>query len=501
MKSYREVQRTRENYHQSPLRKAVHRSSLLVPELGPARACISFLNHFLLKRQYGHVACKISAVDERGLLVDSITLPVTEPRVYAIELASLFDSPANAYMVEFFCSNNLFIPFPAVMVNHAGDGFVNSLHAYNRVFNDVFEDDAVNKIDVAEASTDVEFDEECEPFFVFGTGIQPLKGAVTARLDGPQGHLLHTIDIDSPKLTHRIVPLGAAFGPHPDGRVLRLQPPTQFMFYGRLLAGIRHRETGAFAANHTYYDSSSVREYWPTQNPSYRTYPFLPGLGAAVRVYPIASPGTLRITVEVADSASGKSLVLAQESIQSPGGRFIDINVSELASAAGISPSAFCVRADPVDGNTPTRICHQLVYFSLGAKSKLQASMSVSLASDDMFLPKGKKGQIWGQIIVGDAYTSGAGFSFNSASGQAAEIAIEFFCEAGKFHDVQIAQTPGTAYRISGAELLQRLHEADQNVDSFATVWYMARSSRPDLAAFSAHAHRTTGHASGEHNF
>ena len=53
----------------------------------------------------------------------------------------MVSEPVSNYMVEFFSPDNLFIPFPAVMVNHHGKNFINQVHAFNRVLNDVFEDE------------------------------------------------------------------------------------------------------------------------------------------------------------------------------------------------------------------------------------------------------------------------------------------------------------------------------------------------------------------------
>src|SRR3954469_5883156 len=88
----------------SPLtEKTVHRSSLLVPELPGYKAVISFLNHFLLKRDIPKVSCKITAVDGVGKRIGTKTLFVQEPRVYFVELSELFESAAvNSYIVEFF---------------------------------------------------------------------------------------------------------------------------------------------------------------------------------------------------------------------------------------------------------------------------------------------------------------------------------------------------------------------------------------------------------------
>ena len=52
MKKLKEVEETRKKYHKDPLLNSVHRSSLMVPELDDSIAEISFLNHFLIKRNH-----------------------------------------------------------------------------------------------------------------------------------------------------------------------------------------------------------------------------------------------------------------------------------------------------------------------------------------------------------------------------------------------------------------------------------------------------------------
>jgi len=67
MKTVKQVETTRKTYHRDPTLNTIHRASLLVPEIQNTVAEISFLNHFLLKRQYPNVACKITAIDVDGV--------------------------------------------------------------------------------------------------------------------------------------------------------------------------------------------------------------------------------------------------------------------------------------------------------------------------------------------------------------------------------------------------------------------------------------------------
>ena len=156
MKPFLDVEKNRKAYHALPFENTVHRSSLIVPKIENTQTIISFLNHFLLKRGNLDVVIKISAIDKNGSRLSSKTFDVNEKKVYQYNLDNLFaDYDFNNFIIEFFSSKNLFIPFPAVMINHLGKDFCNVVHSYNRILNDIFEDDAVNKIQVSEASFDV----------------------------------------------------------------------------------------------------------------------------------------------------------------------------------------------------------------------------------------------------------------------------------------------------------------------------------------------------------
>ncbi|MCE9599001.1 MAG: hypothetical protein K8S54_13635 [Spirochaetia bacterium] len=275
MKPIHEVEETRKKYHLYPNKNTVHRSSLMAPAIAGCDVYISFLNHFLLKRGYQSVALKITAVGRQGNLLDSITFDVKDPIVYTFNLSRLFaeKNPEN-FLVEFFSDKNLFIPFPAVMVNHVGKDFVNVVHSYNRVLNDIFENDSVNKTQVAEASIDVVCDSTYDTFVTFATGIVSVRDSLRLSYAEKNKSVQGALAIDLPRLSSKSYFLSEVI---PDlknskGGVIKLSQPVQSMFYGRLLAGIVNRQTGAFSANHSYYDSSAVAEYFPDPD-SYRTYP------------------------------------------------------------------------------------------------------------------------------------------------------------------------------------------------------------------------------------
>ena len=81
MKSLLEVEKNRVAYHINPDKNSVHRSSLLVPKFDWCSTNITFLNHFLLKRNYKDVSLKITAIDVSGNLFDTSFFFIDEPKL------------------------------------------------------------------------------------------------------------------------------------------------------------------------------------------------------------------------------------------------------------------------------------------------------------------------------------------------------------------------------------------------------------------------------------
>ncbi len=495
MKKFKDVEKTRIQAHKDPARDSVHRASLLVPELPGAVAEISFVNHFLLKRGYPHVACRVTAIDAEGQRIESRLHPIQEPRVYRFRLTGSVDAPVETYMVEFFAADNLFIPFPAVMVNHHGPGFYNTVHAFNRVLNDVFENDAINAQQGAEASIDVDLSGGRDTFAVFASGPTACRGELALDLATP-GRTYHAaVAVDRPRLTRQLVSVRETF-PDVDGAtsgVLKIRQPDQFLFYGRMLAGIRSPD-GAFSANHSYYDCSGLPEYWEDGRGSYRGYPHFPSFRSAIRMYPVQSPGGLQLTVGL-HGADGKELARAKAGcVESPGKRVLEADVDTLARGAGVAPEevrTFVVYADAPDGGAvPCRANHQLAYSSGG----LSSSINVSLFNPNVYTPE-RPGLTWAQSIVGDGIDSRFAIVGNSPAADACNVEMAFYDESGHVADLTRRLAGGGAVEIDPAR------DLGVAVGEPRPVWVIARCARPDVSLFGVTRARSTGNCSGEHGF
>ncbi len=500
MKPIKDIEGTRKDYHADAQHNTVHRSSLLAPSIPGCQVDVSFANHFLIKRGYHDIACRLTAISANGERIVSRTYPVDEPRVYAFELDSLTDEAVDNFMVEFFTSSNLFIPFPAVIVNHRNSTFLNSVHSYNRVLNDVFENDEVNRAQVSEASIDVNVKDELDTFAVFTSGPQDCYGQLGVSLQGPSERLEASVAVSHHRLSNTLVSLRETLGEGvAQGGVLTLQQPDQPMFYGRMLAGIRHTVDGAIAANHSFYDCSDVEEYWEDNRPSSRIYPLLPGFSVEIRLYPIFSPCRMLGAIDFLDSR-GRALATVQcDPVDCPSSEFLSLSVTEALAQVGVNNAvSFQYRAWPETGGTPKRINHQLVYGDDQQRSELKASVAISLRNPNAFTPNKTKGLVWGQCAISGELDTRVGLTFDNPDGEPASVVIKLLGENGETFEQSEQFYAGAAFVFDPADMLAGTAASG---DRPHYVWYWVTAERSDLSAYAITRNRHSGHCSGEHNF
>jgi hypothetical protein len=457
---------------------------------------ISFNNHFLLKRGYERVSMKVTGVGCDGESVAARSMIVEDPRVHTIDLRSFLetDDRVVSYVVEFFSVDNLFIPFPAVMVNHVGDDFINVVHSYNRVLNDVFEDDSVNETTVPESSVDCQIDDEVDTFVQFMSG--PLADGPVGLLIDVRGRDLHESGqwtSEPSRLQPCDVSVGEVIGKGilvPLGTTLRVEQPSQPMFYGRLLSGVRSRSSHAFSANHSYYDSSEVYEYFESPEAA-RRLPYFEGCRNRVILYPICSPSELDIWVDFGDSRSSPSRLLV-----SPGTESVILDIDEfVAELGGDIPTSFVVWSKNRAGKSPTRVPLQARYGSPFG-SPLEASINLVLRHNEVFRATGGS-YTWGQVVVGPDYESRLGIGWSDALAGSASVEVSIFNEEGLVtsESLVVAENDWSLFDTSTIAGWA----ATQSETSF--VWFEARCEQPGLTSLTFHWDRGSGHGSGEHGF
>lgn len=494
MKSFLNIEGNRKKYHAMPFKNTVHRSSLIIPEIINVETRVSFVNHFLIKRNNSSVAFKISAISKNGFLLDSLTFEVKDLKVYNFNLTSLFkDHKVKSYLAEFFSEKHLFIPFPAVIVSHLGKDFCNVIHSYNRVVNDVFDDDKVNENHVPESSLDVNISSKYDTFFKFSTGISALyKEQLLLTYEKNKQKLKKKISITIPRLSHKSFYLSKIFKKNLEGGTIRITQPKQKLFYGRLFGGIINKKTKAFSANHSYYDSSKYKEYFPSSQ-SYATYPYFKEFVNKITMYPIFSPSILDLQVKVFDK---KKYYVSQKFRFSSSSKIpLTININEFVDSKKLKNiSAFTLLANSKNNKIPTRVNHQLIYGEKSNTNFLNCSINTSLYNNKVFTPKNKTGFVWGQFINSNKYNSKIGFCFQSPNEQSDILSIDFYNYAGKFKSIKRTLNPKQSLIICSDEILK-------GSDKIDFCWFVAQCSRPDLKGISVHENIISGNFSGEHHF
>ena len=494
MKDYLQVQKDRINYHFQPLRNTVHRSSLTAPNLPGANTWISFINHFLMKRGYKSIALKLSAIDNFGNLLDSQTILIKEPKVYSFNLNEIFsDFKINNFLIDFYSERNLFVPFPAVIISHLGKDFCNTVHSYNRVLNDVFEDDKINKNHVSEASFDLKISNKYDTFFNLSSGISNLTNEIIQiSYERDKLKIKKTIKVSLPRLSFRRFFLSKILSKKLEGGIIKIRQPKQKLFYGRMLAGRLNKKTKAFCANHSYYDSSGTQEYFHSSQ-SYRTYPYFENYTNQITMYPVFSPSNLDIKIKVL--SKGKEYVSPNFKFSSNSSKPLNININNFVDAKKLKDvTAFTVIADTKRKKIPTRLNHQLIYGAKNTSNSLQCSINVSLTNDKVFIPKKKSSFVWGQIISHKSYDSKLGLCFKDLCRKNRNLKITFFNDRGVVKSFNKTLN-------SNKSLLFDINKVFKNSKKFNFFWYTAKSKEPHLSAYSFHINKISGNSSGEHNF
>ena len=494
MKDIHQIQKDRIKYHLYPNKNTVHRSSLNVPNILGSQAWISFINHFLIKRGYKSVALKLSAIDKNGFLLDSMTIGIDKPKVYTFNLTGLFSKfKSKNYLVEFFSEKNLFIPFPAVIISHVGKDFCNVVHSYNRILNDVFENDQINKSQVSEAFIDLELNNNYDTFFNFSTGVIGLKNAsLFLNYENGSKTINKEIKISLPRLSHKSFYISDIVPKKINRGIIKIKQPKQDLFYGRLLAGVINKKTKSFSANHSYYDSTSKKEYFSTPE-SYRTYPYFKDSINKIEMYPIFSPSQLSIQLKIFNKMG--TFLSKKFKIVSPSKKPLGINVNKIVESENLkNVTAFSLVASSLNKKIPSRVNHQIIYGELKDKNLIKCSINVSLYNKSNFMPKNKKGLTWGQFISHKDYENKIAFCFGSSEGISEKVSIDFYNSNGLFKSITKKLNPKKSLIFNSNEIVKSSKNLKFN-------WFIAKSNRPDLTAYSINSNKLSGNFSGEHSF
>lgn len=509
MKTLKSVEEDRKKYYKKKNINTVHRSSLLVPRLLNNQTYISFVNHYLIKRGYSDIVMKVFPFDINGKSGDAITFKIDQAKVYTFNLDKLFEGEFfyNCYQIEFFTSENLFIPYPAVMVNHINENSINTVHAYNRILNDAREMEKIDEIEVLEASIDLILNNKKDTFIILQTGMIALQN------ENLEMHFLSNnnknpsfkknINISIPKMSIKKINLSSFFKDAdklniiPGDYTVKVKQPKQPIFYGRLLVGVENKESNSFSANHSYYDNSNNKEYFNNKK-SYKTMPYFSKFINKLHIYPIMSPGHgyFSLYINIKNGEIIKPYLLEkQKFINDKSTLLFDtealINQSNIT---GDIKTFTLVYESSNEYKAPSRVNYQLVY---GPKIEngVNSSINVSLFNDEVFVPSTKDSKVWCQMLNKKGYEALLGIcfidDFDKDPKQKHEVHLDIYDEKGLIKQLDINLNILDNYVVSNKDF--------KSESPF--IWIFAKCKKPNLLMETFSFNSKSGFSSGEHSF
>ena len=504
MKSVKEIEQNRGAYHADALLNTIHRSSLLATEFEHCDTELSFLNHFLIKRDIKEVALRITGIDADGDRIRSQSFSISEKRAYTLNLTKLFNKKANTYEVEFFSTENLFIPFPAVTINHVMAGQISQVHSYNRVLNDIFEEDSITKVHVMEAGLDYINIKDKQTFFVYQAGMRPVEGIMTCHLELDGQTYKNNIPISMGRYDHQLYRVNDIFPNVTDGvgtGFFRVSQPKQDLFYGRLMCG-QMLDDGSFSGDHTFYDCSVFEEYWENEKSAYMVYPYIQHLTKYLRIYPIMSPGRYRFFLTPVSHSGHVFARCAVGEVESPSTKLLNINLFDHLIANEVDPSDVSslhleVLASEKE-RLPTRISAQIIH---GSRNGLDSSFGKQLISSEALKGPQTRKMRWGQAIIGGGYNSFVSAILEYEGVKNGVVEVNFYSDKGLIHKRCLS------LKELGGENINVLSELESASPNFREIdlskhnylWYVFRSKTHAIQAFNI---TTNGiHCSGDHSF
>ena len=486
----------------------VHRSSLIIPIIKGSQTSCSFLNHFYIKRGYKRVTLKLTPYTTKGEPIASNSYVIDKPRVYKFDLDSVIDNERiSCFQVEFFCTENLYIPFPAVIINHESETSHNIVHSYNRILNDFTEYKKIIATNTKESGFEYINSGQYSTFIQFQTGINILNASEDIGIeiyeksskDAVWNGKLKATEFQSAMTSNTFI-LNEIFNDLPKSDevgkyMIKIQQPQQTMFYGRLLAGIIQKNGLAFSANHSYYDSSNTYEYF-SGKVSYRTYPYDNKAKNSIIVYPISSPSRGKLSIYANCESNGRILshLIYEKKYNTNNGTLKIVLNDFVNSKAHDNVETVSVVYSATDENgAPTRFNHQLCYGD--KKGTINSSINVSLINEGVPQYKKQKYQSWLQVINKKNYITYTAVCLNDcpifSESESIKLDIRYFSLQGLFKQESIQLAPLEKYEIDVSS------ECDEE-----NLWVEVSSEqRGGFTIYTYHKNIESSCCSGEHSF
>ena len=217
------------------------------------------------------------------------------------------------------------------------------------------------KITYPKASFDLRLSNKYDTFFNLNSGITNLKDEIVSiYCVKDKLKFSKKIKVSIPRLSFKSFYLSKILPQKFEGGIVKIKQPIQKLFYGRMLAGRLNKKTKSFSANHSYYDSSHIQEYFKSSE-SYRTYPYLKEFVNKITMYPVFSLSKLSINLKI--YSKNKTFISPKINFSSKSSKPLNICVNDYVNSNNLKDvTAFSLVAKSKNGKIPTRMNHQLIY-------------------------------------------------------------------------------------------------------------------------------------------
>lgn len=367
--------------------KPCFRSSALFPAIHreDTKTRLTFMGYWFLKRQIREVSMLATLRTTQGEILHRHTQLIRDSRSYRVEVEHMLEEAGiethesflGSIELEFFSAVDMFFPYAAAVVNYYGPKFSSVVHTAQRIYNN-FEDMHQNSEQlVPESGFNIYADEDREPFFYLVNGCEAISECplIMEFYNHKQEVMKREVSLGKlhPYEMREVYPLREVpeLKDFLGGVVGAAKIHFQLNWvYPRLIAGNLQHSTGASVTTHTYYDCSdaaSADDYWKDIQEGW--HPATLNIPVNVEderftnayFYPLLSPSTLDIDVEVFDE-QGNQLGRRDQilKITSPCEEAQQICFKDLCKELSIDPksaSSARIIAHPATGSRlPSRI-------------------------------------------------------------------------------------------------------------------------------------------------
>lgn len=485
---------------------------------------ILFMGYWILKRNIREIGTIVTLRNMAGQVLARASFTINSAKTFSIELQDELKRAGlepeaeftGSLEIEFFSTQNLVFPFPAVVINYYGPTFSTVVHTAQRIYND-FDDMVKNsQTEVPESGFNIYVDGSTEPFIGLINGCMPVENSTMLLefINHKNEVLIHKLELGhlAPYETTIVFPaqhcdLMSFLDKMPGAAKVHFQIDWAFP---RLVVGNLHHDIPALTITHTYYDCSGAcndSDYWREQEAGWHSLALmLPGEIADnhftnIYFYPIYSPSSFAIDVEVYNS-EGKLLGAKNDivTIEAPKLEFKRIELQTLCKELKIPSTSNCairLIARPRDGSKiPARI---KIGFDVGTINKLApCNICTNLQPFNPALENKPSSFRWSPVLADQPQAtlwlmnSSPAFSYD----RTAELNITFFREADtQTLDRKITIPPHGFVTI-------RIHDDDELKNFFQgkVGWMTATTTNPYTTTY-YFADNASGVVGGDHGF